>query len=591
MKLWIWVVVGMLMVAIGMAGPGRPVAVEAAVPMVGTPTPVSSPACLSAERPGWNHWMTTENSKRVWGLHQDGTRLWVGTDVGGRRLDLATGKVETFLPEMQVRRFVPWDGEQLWVLTDRGVQFFDGSGWRLIQFSQGRDALVTYANPLGIGIDSQGQLIISFPSGRHYWWFGVPAEVPPADGSWVFEGVKGPDSSEFYNLNYDCSAWPKMSVSAVDYSSEEECRAQYEAKADLSKLGIYPGNVAVGPQGVWWVREKRLGLWAEGKNQEWKLSVNFVTALEIDSGGGVWLGTDQGLASFNVQTGKLRWVDLGTPTCVLPVAAVQSVAMDGSGQVWAATGYGLFKLNGRTQQWQRYTGLGRDSSTTISSMAVGKDGTLWAAGLKSLWRINARGAKSISYPVAECKPDFNVLTVDVQGKVWGRSQLCGVWEYQPASGKWRQHFKDQPIYNRGLTAAEEGVYAMAEGRLWLYQSESWSDLGALPSESADLAANPDPAGGVWLFEWGQGRLWHYQNGQFTPLEVDRGGEVGGLAVDPAGGLWVGVRDGVMRYADGVWSALPVVPSRRGMAYHLSLTRDGRLWVYQNGELWAFNGGK
>ncbi len=579
MKRWIWVVMAMLAVLVGSMGVGRPAGAEPVV--MATPGPVKPVAlgnvCLSTKQAGWSSWSVSYMPRAVYALQLDGNQLWVGSGAGVRRLDVRSRKYETFLPGVTARNFLRLDDGRIWAVTSYGFQFFDGAGWRFVDGG---------ANANAAALDSKGQFWTSMMMGRRSWWYYAPEAVPPAEGALVLQSGDGPVYGQF-----DCNAWPAVSLGWWRHETPVDCLSMRQADAALRGININPYLLEVGSKGVWWSNGNRLGFWANGKNREWKLSVDQLFVMEAATDGGLWLGTERGLGYFDPRTGKMRWIDVGLDRCTL-TGAVSDVAVDGRGQVWAATSSGLYRWVARSNQWQRYPGLGDEGTMAIRDLAVDGNGTLWVAGYRSLWRINSRGTSAMLKPAWACSPVLLTLGIDGQGQIWGVSEGCGVLSYNPGSRQWAQYLQDKDAYYTTAAVAPDGVYVLTGQELWIYRGGNWESGGVLPGNPSVPVLESDPAGGIWIWDSLGGSLWRYQNGQFTALEEGAGAsELAGAAVDDAGQLWVGVRAGVKRYAGGNWTVFKAAATEQESVTRVVHTRDGRIWVLRGNELLSFDPAK
>ncbi len=103
------------------------------------------------------------------------------------------------------------------------------------------------------------------------------------------------------------------------------------------------GNVFVG---VLDRRTRRVQRYRNDPQDPNSLGAGWTEAVQIDSAGNVWLGTQGGLTCIAAGTGKLRRY---TTEDGLPNNAIRSIAEDSSGNLWLGTNRGLSKLANAVQ--------------------------------------------------------------------------------------------------------------------------------------------------------------------------------------------------------------------------------------------------
>ena len=139
-----------------------------------------------------------------------------------------------------------------------------------------------------------------------------------------------------------------------------------------------------------------------------------------------------------------------------------------------------------------------------------------------------------------------------------------------------------------ITQARDGaVWAASEGAgLYRFHNGSWTnynpDSGLL--NTFVWSVSEDSQGNIWAGTWGGG-LFQLEGNQFTrKFDLDQRGEaVTALQECPAGALWIGTRDGLIRWSS---NRLERFASQGGVAAGdiraLAAGRDGRLWIGTQG---------
>src|SRR6202167_4566183 len=111
------------------------------------------------------------------------------------------------------------------------------------------------------------------------------------------------------------------------------------------------------------------------------LSNAFVRAIEQDSKGQIWIGTDDGL--FRLEGEQLERID-GTES--VPRVAVHTIYEDRSGHLWVG-GSKLLRLEGAAATEFRLQG--EASQNRVKSVLETEDGTVWAGTVSGLQRMSA----------------------------------------------------------------------------------------------------------------------------------------------------------------------------------------------------------
>lgn len=211
--------------------------------------------------------------------------LWIGTWAGANRLDVATGRFETYYEEL-VNEWVYGIGVdargRVWFGTEGGVSMLDAGQWREWTHKEGLGAPNHAALPpsanTGLGTRSRHDLSVLVEGGPSYNPDYVFCIHVARDGG-VWAGTWGGGASRF-----DGERWTSLS----------------------SRDG---------------------------------LAGDIVFAIAEDAGGALWFGTDQGLSRYDGRT----WQTFGTDDG-LPGKAVYALAVTPAGEVWAGTRGGVARI-------------------------------------------------------------------------------------------------------------------------------------------------------------------------------------------------------------------------------------------------------
>ena len=261
------------------------------------------------------------------------------------------------------------------------------------------------------------------------------------------------------------------------------------------------------------------------------LPSDIVWAVRGEPRGGVWVGTNGGgLARF--EGGRFRtWptADSGE--------IVYALQPDGEGGVWVGThGQGLRHLDAEGR-WHRYGAAEGLPASSITSLALAPDGTLWVGTVgHGLW---SRGGGRFR-PFRPGLRNVAALLLDRAGSLWVGT-------------------------NGG------GVGRLADGRF-----EVLDTAGGLPDDAV-YALFEDREGSVWVGTNGGG-LARLRDGAFTtytPREGLSDDFVHSVFEDSRGVVWAGTASGLDRLEGGRFVPQPGPPPRPVRS--IAEDREGRLW--------------
>jgi ligand-binding sensor domain-containing protein/serine phosphatase RsbU (regulator of sigma subunit) len=362
----------------------------------------------------------------------------------------------------------------------------------------------------------------------------------------------------------------------------------------VSTLYQDPGD----PRGVVWVGTRGGGLSAidGAKITTYRvadgLPSDVIWATTGDGEGGIWIGTDEGLARFHGG----RFTTLGVRDG-LARPVVQALYRDPRGVLWIGTkGGGLNRLeNGVFSVIGAKDGLRND---TILAIAPDRDGNLWL-GTDGGGPYRYTNGKLASFaPTASV--GHNVIRAfyeDREGSIWAGMEASGLLR-----------LTDGKVTNFGVEQGLPGDYAWAtyedpSGALWVgtklglgyYGSGGFTHVTVAPGKDGKGDALTDPsilaltashAGGLWIGTDGRG-VGLYRDGTFTVWDVKRGlpsDMVRALYEEPDGTLWLGTyANGLTRFRDGKFTTFASesgLPNSVVTAFEPAA--DGGLWIGTDG---------
>jgi signal transduction histidine kinase/ligand-binding sensor domain-containing protein len=263
------------------------------------------------------------------------------------------------------------------------------------------------------------------------------------------------------------------------------------------------------------------------------LTNQFVKSLYEDSSGSIWVGSDQGL--YRVVGGKVDRVDRHDG---VPPILVRSVVQDPLTQhIWAG-GSLLMELSSTLSSKQyRFSGK---SAEGIISLAMTRDGVLWAGATSGLWRLSSSGIFS---RIPEIKESVTALYETKDGALLvgtlGGLYVC-------------DHGRVTHPTPAGLPSTVIGaIFEDAEGSIWIgtpggILQLSRTPIRIIPLGNGALPQNQtifrDTDGSILVTVANQ--IFRIHNGVSKPYTLPGlpNIKVRTLFRDTSGALWVGTED-------------------------------------------------
>jgi len=301
-----------------------------------------------------------------------------------------------------------------------------------------------------------------------------------------------------------------------------------------------------------------------------------INALYFDRNGLLWVGTREGLFSFDGYSFALHQHVVGDPAS-LADNWVRTILEDRAGNLWLGTNAGglnrLDRASGRVTAFRHDAGdVGTLSQDSVYAIAEAGDGTLWVGTQSGLNLLDPRTGRVRRVPVLP-KPNLRsgseyvcALLPDRDGSLWVATLGNWVLRFDPASGA----ATPLPIPSGSAKAvASADAFSLAfdaAGRLWVgtrygavvhdprdgstRRAIARPGQGAKPPESVVPALAPTPAGPVWLGTLGgllrveeppfvEYRMRVSEEGQVA----ETAGRITALALDAGGSLWLGTTGG------------------------------------------------
>jgi ligand-binding sensor domain-containing protein/signal transduction histidine kinase len=346
------------------------------------------------------------------------------------------------------------------------------------------------------------------------------------------------------------------------------------------------------------------------------LTNSFVRSVYQDSGGRIWIGTDNGLFQFRGE--RVERID-GSET--VPALAVHAIYEDRGGGLWVG-GSRLLRL--RSDSVVEYHLEGEASQNRVKSLLETADGSIWVGTVSGLHRKKfAPGETSRFERVREVDGTVRFLRQTSEGGVWIGTIGHGLFVFRDGgfskmtapdrlpSNTVLNLFEDveqniwvgtqagmlrlsnTPVHTVALPDASdsdaETVYEDRDGDVWIaavdlfrYRDGKAAPYG-FPGISGVRIRNVfrDREGALWVGTEGRGvyrqvgeRLFHY-----TTKDGLVNNFVRAFLASHNGSLWIATDEGVSRWRDGVFTNFQMAD---GLCYFSTRSlledRHGDLWI-------------
>ncbi|MGE5432093.1 MAG: two-component regulator propeller domain-containing protein [Syntrophomonadaceae bacterium] len=470
----------------------------------------------------------------------------------------------------------------VWIATGRGLAKFDGKDWKTFKLLS--------ADTLNNGIEAlcidSSNNVWAAVFGKLYKFDGTDWKVfDGANWGWPSDNVSSMKADStgkvwiatMYGLyTFDGTTWGKIQVPYMGENLSLTLDKQgnvlllgtnasyiYSSKTSTGKSIIYSGYYAVpDPKGyIWWTTRGTLTRFKDdfSTDLEINLSVTFpgqnVTDITFDQKGNAWIGTNEGLASFD---GK-SWTSYEylSPNSTHP-AAISAITAGSQGELWVGTKEdGLYLYDGAT-----FKNFNKSNS-----------------GMKSNW--------------------VRAVAVDLQGNVWIGTYGGGLLKYDGVN--WVQYCPYNDIYS--ITVDSKGaVWVGTDGGLTKFEGNNSTNYNVsnsgLPGNFIYSLA-VDQKDNIWFLsyshrEYYNGYLMKFDGQNFSKPEIPglRAQEyMSSVAVDEKGVIWAGHGyEGIFKYDGSNWTQLNSSNSviRAGVIYKITIDKYGNKWINYGNGVFVYN---
>lgn len=357
-------------------------------------------------------------------------------------------------------------------------------------------------------------------------------------------------------------------------------------------------------------------------------------ALFVDSAGSLWI-SEKVIYRINAQGVKRFSVAEGLPNNVFYTGTWE----EADGSIWlrsgsrSSVGVGLVQIKqDEARIWGAEVGL---ASTTIESVFIDREGTVWLATGKGLSRRRKQIIQGFSKEHGIDHSEVYPLLKDRDGSIWigstqglskfangrfepveivpARTDLPSEFTWRPGQmsvqSLWQEENGDLLVgVNGGLfrvsgnkaELVHQGSHVVAiqgdrHGNVWIA-----SNVGLLRFNDGNLTAQYDASSGLpsdlmtFIFEDSKGTLWFggyggltkYENGtfqNFTTSEGLTGNYVRTIHEDSEGTMWIGTYDeGMSRFKDGKFSNIREIDGLfNAGVFAIQEDERGFFWISSN----------
>ena len=310
-----------------------------------------------------------------------------------------------------------------------------------------------------------------------------------------------------------------------------------------------------------WLGYKSWESWTRAQG----LAGNAVGAIQRDSNGSLWVGTDYGLSAMTRQGWRTY-----TRSDGLADDRVHALALGADGSIWAGSGAGglarLDRTTGRFSRFDRDAGLGNGQ---IVSLTADREGTLWVGTKGGLYRANSADAsprfEQVQLPVDNLQVRCGRIVLDSKGRLWAPTQDGLI---RRLDGSWQRFTRKDGLLDDDVSLVAEG----GDGSIWIAYTRPLGVTRFLPAvlhygEKHGLRSSEvrflglDTRGRLWAGTDEGVDLWENSTWHRGPDDglIGQDTTPGGFWSDPDGRIWIGTTSGLSSYRQPVRSSNPPPP--------------------------------
>ncbi|MDD4924117.1 MAG: two-component regulator propeller domain-containing protein [Dehalococcoidales bacterium] len=380
----------------------------------------------------------------VWDIFEDSKGiLWIATNEGLNSFDRETAIFTNYVnnPDnyTSISNNIIWDIYEdnngiLWIGTNEGLNSFDRESKTFTRYTSNINNSSSIGNNIVRAIHMGHQDIL---------WLGTRAGVYYID-----------PTKQYFNYYYD-DMIKDNGIRAIDISgdisilgtstsiiwfnfknNQVERYFHYYLISDIRNA--ITDSVYIDPSGTLWVGTDYIGLlkidmgtgdykiYSHDKGNPnslidgWIFSLSYSIEQEL-----LWIGTNQGLCSFNVTDNKFtRYKHDSSNPSSISSNNINVVYCTEDGRIWIGTDQGLDRFDSDTGEFIHYLkepGSQMDFiENQVESIYEDSNNNLWIGTINGLFRYNPQAGNFILYTKADGLPDNHILGIieDNEGNIW-----------------------------------------------------------------------------------------------------------------------------------------------------------------------------
>ncbi len=349
-----------------------------------------------------NRWNLYSDANNIKAVEMQGLNIWLGTNGGSlAKFSRSNGTIVYYtkensgIPGMVINDIKTDGTNSIWLATDNGLAYFDGTNWTVYRTDNS-------------DLPSNTVYCITI-DGMNKKWIGTDAGVAVIDGrNWTIYNTANSDLPS--NIVNDIGVKPT--------GSKWLCTTAGLARFDEATWTIYnTGNSNLPSNSV--------------------LTVNFQ-----EYGAGIIIGTDAGVAFLLGNT----WTVYDTGNSDLPSNTVNDIAFDTQSNIWLATSNGIAKY--RTNNWLAFnTGNSKISNDIVNSIAIDVDDNIWLGTIDSLNKFKDTVLAKYFINQTLLETNFiNDIKTDKNGVAWFATEL-GLASYNGAMWSYYENTRQYKCFN------------------------------------------------------------------------------------------------------------------------------------------------
>jgi ligand-binding sensor domain-containing protein len=584
-----------------------------------------------------NEWNLYSDANDINSVEVQGLNVWLGTNGGGLvKVSRTDGsmvfytKENSGLPGMIINDIRIDGTSSIWVATDNGLAYFNGTDWTV--YRTGNSGLPSNT-VLCVTIDAFNRKWIgtnegvAVLDGRDWTVYNtansdLPSNIvndiglKPTGSKWMATtaGLTRFDGATWTIYNTGNSEIPSGNVLTVNF---QEYGAGVIVGTDAGVAFLLGTTWTVYDTGnsdlpsdiindigfdsqdrIWLATANGLARyqsnnWLAFNSANTPLSNDFVHSLSNDTDDYIWVGTRDSLNKFK----DTVWTKYFVNQTLLESNFVNDIKTDKNGVAWFATEIGLASYNGAV--WNFYENT---RQYKCRKLAFDNNGVLWVATDSGAAKFNAGNFEFFNTNNSLIPSDFvTFITFDVFNNMWVGTD----------NGLAKYNGTNWTIYNVGNSGLPDNYIlyltfegnthcwigtmnglAMFDGIDWTVYDPGNSDLPGNYVTSIQIDENGDKWIGML-----QAGLSFFPDTAFYNFDSNNSDlvsdDITALSFDKNGNLWIGTMgSGIMRKKDSVWTAFNIneTPLPSSMINSLFVDDGNNIWISTETGAAVFNAG-